>query len=460
MSAIPLALSNAVRVTARTPPVLLRNFFVEKDASNQVDGLMRLPRPALTLFATLINGGKSRGIFRHDGVFGGDYFAVSGTTLFRVTAAGSATNLGTISGNGQVVFAASPTKILLTAGITCYSTDGASITPITMPAGENVSSVAYIDGYFILTVAQSSIFFWLAPGDTNPDAFNFASVENAAGFVLRCVRFLDEIWFFKKESLEVWQVTGDLDAPFIRIPGRLYGKGAANADTIAYLDNELFSVGNDLLVYRWGAAPVRISDHTVEEYLRLNGQGSLSGLTFAIDGHTFYLLTIGALATLVYDVENQNWTHWSTFGRLTLRANCAAQNGAQIICGDDTNESLWFVDPTKSNDNGVIIERLVYGGVAVVGKAQRCDVVRLFCQTGWAPDINTDPVVELNWFDDQTGLFDGPWMAASAGRQGEYNIIVEWRQLGAMYAPGRIFVFRFTDDAPSRVSYARMNEDD
>lgn len=460
MSAIPLALSNAVRVTARTPPVLLRNFYVEKDPSNQVDGLMRIPRPALTLFATLSGGGKCRGDFRHDGVFSGDYFVVSGTKLFRVTSAGVATDLGSIPGTAKVIFAASPTKILLTAGVTCYSTDGSSVSAITMPAGESVSSVLYIDGYFILTVAQSAHFFWLAPGDTNPDAFNFATVENAAGFVSRGLRFLDEVWFFKKESLEVWQITGDLDAPFIRIPGRLYGKGAANADTIAYLDNELFSVGNDLLVYRWGAAPVRISDHSVEEYLRLNGQGALSGFTFAIDGHTFYVLTIGALATLVYDVENKNWAHWSTFGRLTFRANCAAQNGAQIIAGDDTGASLWIIDPTKSNDNGAIIERLVYGGVAVVGKAQRCNCVRLFCQTGWAPDIDTDPVVELNWFDDQTGLFDGPWMAASVGRQGEYNIIVEWRQLGIIYSPGRIFAFRFTDDAPSRVSFARLNEDD
>src|SRR4029077_17067812 len=90
VTAISLALSDYVRGIAKTRPILLRNMYVEKDPGNQVDGLVRLQRPALALFAPLPEG-VSRGLFPHAGVLGGDYLCVYGGSLYRVTAAGAAT---------------------------------------------------------------------------------------------------------------------------------------------------------------------------------------------------------------------------------------------------------------------------------------------------------------------------------------------------------------------------------
>jgi len=459
MPAISLALSDYQRKVALTKPVFLRNMYVERDATQQVEGLVRLQRPALTRFATLPEP-VSRGIYRHAGVFGGDYLCVYGASLYRVTAAGSVTNLGGISGTGRVVFAASATRVLIATGGVCYSTDGVSVTTIAMPDGQPVSSVAYIDGYFILTVTGTARFYWLAPGDVDPDALNFATVENSPGELQICIRLQDELWFIKDQSLEVWQVTGNLDAPFVRIGGRLYERGTANRHTAAVLDNRLVWVGDDLIVYRGEGGPLRISDHAIEEHLRQAGAANLEGFLFALDGHTFYVLRIGTLGSFVYDVENQNWLHWASWHRDTWRANSAAQDKNTILCGDDTDGTLWRLDPSRSNDDGEPLERIVYGGVSVLGPAQRCNVVRLFCSTGTTRDVIAEPVAELNWCDDDSGDFDDPWVPMSLGRQGDRTIYVEARRLGVMYAPGRLFAFRVTDDTQWRVSYARLNEPD
>jgi hypothetical protein len=119
-----------------------------------------------------------------------------------------------------------------------------------MPGGEQVSSVVYISSYFILTVLASQHFFWLAPGDVNPDPLNFASFESSSDNIIAAVRLLDEVWFFGESTTEIYNLTGDLNLPFQPIAGRLYEKGCANKSSIAVLDNTLFWVGNDLIVYR------------------------------------------------------------------------------------------------------------------------------------------------------------------------------------------------------------------
>lgn len=462
MSTIPLGIGEYSRSIAKTAHILLSNMYVEKAPDNPVDGLMRLQRPGLAPFAS-VGSGASRGVFHQPGTFNGDYLAVQGSELYRITISAIPTLLGTIGGAGRVSFAASATRALFATGDVCYSTDGATITIVNVPDIDGVpspiSSVAYINGYFILTVAGSQHFFWLAPGDVDPDPLNFAAAENTPDNIVAGRRLFDELWFLGEASVEVWQTTGNLDAPFQRINGRLYEKGCANRDSIASTDNTLFWVGNDFLGYRAEQQPVRISDHSVEEVLRLNGASNLSGWSFAIDGHTFYCLTIGSTRTAIFDVENPTaWPAWKSYNRNTWRAYVGVQNGASVICGDDTTNDLWLLDPARSNDNGDPLIREVMGGVAVKGnKPVICANISIFAATGFAA-TNTNPVIELNWYDDGGQVLSGAWLEADIGVTGQYGKEVVLRQLGPMYTPGRLFVVRMTDDSGFRVSWMKMNE--
>lgn len=463
MSAVSLGLSNYVRTLGKTPPILLINMFLEKDPSNQIDGLVRLQRPGLAPFAT-IGSGPSRGTFRQLGTFGGDWLAVSATSLYRVTTAAATALLGTIAGSTRVTFAASATRALIATGGVCYSTDGTTVTAIMMPAGENVSSVAYINDYFILTVKGAQRFFWLAPGDVNPGALNFASVANAPDNIAGVRRLYDELWFLGDASIEVWQTTGDVNAPFQRIAGRLYDKGTVNADTIASTDNTLFWVGSDLIPYRGEGQPIRIGDHSIEEAIRLAGGANCSAWTFALDGHTFYVLRVGTLGTFIYDVENPSgWARWKSYGSEVWRAHCGGQAGevAQVLAGDDTTNNLWLLDPTRSNDNGVAMVREIMGGVPMpFGRGEPCKSFEVFVATGWAPETGAaaNPVIELNWYDDGGEVLSGPWIPLSLGTTGQYGERLVAYQLGMINPPGRLFHLRCSDDVLLRISYARIND--
>lgn len=459
MSAIPLGISAYSREAAKTWPVFLQNMYVEKDPSNQVDGLVRLQRPVLTRFYTATGGG-ARGLYQHAGCFGGDYLAVLGNSLHRVTDSGTGTVLGPISGAGRVIIDASETRALIATGNVCHATDGITVSAITMPAGEPVGSVAFMDSYFILTQAGSHRFYWIPPGETDPDAFDFASVENSPGSIQMVLRFQDELWFFKESSMEVWQATGDLDAPFRRVGGRLFERGIANKATAFVLDNTAFWVGDDGIAYRGGSAPQRISDHALEEKIQQAGKDALSGYAFGHQGHTFYQLRIEGIGSYLFDVENNNWIQWYSYLQPTWRSTIAVQNGKTVVCGDDASATLWRLDQTINRDDGnTPVERLVYGLVTVTGEPQTCDCVRVQCATGRTSSLTQEPVMELNFCDDQSGLFDGPWYEIGLGRAGEYGIVTEQRQLGLIMPPGRLFALRCTDDVVFRVSYARMNED-
>lgn len=459
MVGVPLGQSTYRRRGARTADVAMTNVLLEKDATNQVDGLLRFQRPGLSQFAA-VGTGPIRGVYRKLGVLESVYFVVSGQQLYSVTTSGVATLIGAVPGDDLVNMDGGPSKLLLAAGGTAYSTDGTTITQINMPDNVSVSSVAYVSGYFLLAQQDSERYYWLAPGDTDPDALNFASAENGPGNIVRLARLLDEIWAFKEQTTEVLQLTGNLDTPFQPIGGRLYEQGCANKDTVFTLDNTLFWIGTDLKAYRADTTPIRISDHSMEERLRVAGSDNLRAWAIALDGHTLYCVRVANVGTFVYDVENQNWVRFKTCGQDTWRAHIGTQtDGSLIIAGDDTDGILWKLDPDISNDNGDPLEREVTGGITVLGKPVKCRDFSVRVATGWAPITGTaaDPKLQMRYSDDGGNIWSS-WIEMPLGYQGQYLTEVVWRQLGLMSDPGRLFTVRMTDDTIFRISFARMNE--
>jgi hypothetical protein len=460
MVAVPLGQATYRRRDMRTPEIELTNLLVENDPTNQVDGKVLFQRPGLTQLSTVGTIGPIRGVFRRYGVVNSQYIVVSATKAFTVSDIGGQTELGDVGGSDIVSIDGSDLKAIIVSDGSAYFTTGASLTLIVMPDSQRVSGVVYINGYFILVVENSQKFYWLAPGDTNPDPLNFASVETAPDNIVKAARLLDELWFLGQQTTEVWQLTANLDLPFQPVGGRLYEKGCANRDTAQVLDNTLFWVGNDLIVYRADTTPVRISSHSVEERLANAGLETLKAWAFSIDGHTLYCLTIGSQGTWAFDVENQNWPRFKSYGKETWRAHLGTQvDGSLIVAGDDTSNILYQLDNTVSNDNGAQLERIVTGGLNILGRPQPCRDFSVAMAMGWAPITGdaVNPTVLMRYSDDGGNIWS-TWIEARLGLEGQYNGEVVWRQLGLMQSPGRLFTVKVTDDAIVRISYARANE--
>lgn len=455
MPQIPLGNQVHKRNTIWNPDVQMLNVLVEQTATNQLTGVDHIARPGLER-VTLLANFPVQGIFRQAGTLNGDFFAAAGAELYRVQTDGSATYVDNFQSAGRFVAAATSTRIIFVADGFVESTNGVTLTVVNMPDGRLGGSVAQLNGYFIIPEENSARFYWIEPGQTDPDGLSFATTESSPGVIRKVERVGDELWFFKEEGIEVWVPTGDADLPFQRIPGRNYDKGCLSKDSIVRFDNSVAWVGNDGLVYRGDSAPVRFSTHSIEEQIRKSDPADIRAWSFAVDGHTVYCLTITG-ATYAYDVSSQQWSQFKSYGFDYWRAYVGDFSDNVIFAGDTETGYIYRLDAQRTNDYGEPIERAVTGGVPVVGEPVRCNSFSLYASTGTAADPELYPKVRISWSDDG-GQTYGDFEDVSIGRQGAYGEPVELNRLGYMRYPGRVWKVSVTDDAVCTIHAAAYNE--
>lgn len=455
MPQIQLGTSTKNRRTTWNPVVRSVNMLVEKAETNQFTGINHIQRPGEVLFAT-VGSGPIRGVYRQAGTWDGDFWVSSGDTLYRVSLSGAVTPIaGTMLGTGRTITAATSDFSITVSGNAAYRSGGAAIATVIMPDTRPVSSVAQLNGYFILPQEDSARFYWIEPGALNPDALNFATTESSPGTIVKVERVGDELWFFKEEGIEVWVPTGDADLPFQRVPGRNYDKGCRARDTVCRFDNSVAWVGNDGVVYRGDTSPVRMSTHSEEEQIRKSDPEDLRAWSFSIDGHTLYCLTITG-ATLVFDASSGQWSQFETYERDWWRSHVGDAGDTFTVSGDRETNLLYRLDPEIANDNGLPLTRIVMGGNAVVGAPIRCNSLDVYCSTGATDDPALYPKMRVSWSDDLETY--GDFEDVSIGRQGQYGEPVRLNRLGVIRYPGRLWKLQCTDDTVWTVQAAAFNE--
>lgn len=456
MPQIPLGMSARKRHTMWSPRIRVVNFLVEKSESNGFDGIDHIQRPGLTPFSTIHATNPVQGVFRQAGTLDGDFLAAAGAELFRLDELGAPTYIGNFDDVGRFVAAATATRVVFTVDGKAYRTDGVTLDDIIMPDSRPAGSVAQLNGYFIITEEDSARFYWIEPGQDDPDGLSFATTESTPGDNVKVERVGDELWFFKQEGIEIWAPTGDADLPFQRIPGRNYDKGCRAKDTVCRFDNSVAWVGNDGVVYRGGATPERISDHALEEQIRKSDVLHLRAFSFSMDGHTLYCLTLME-GTFVYDAATQQWSEFKSYERDYWRAYVGDAGETFTVVGDSETGILYRLDAERANDANQPMERILTGlSVPKVGEPMRCDTLDIYMTTGTAEDPNLFPKVRISWSDDLQTY--GDFEDVSIGRQGNYGAPVRMNRLGAIQYPGRLWQLRFTDDVVTTVHAAAMNE--
>ena len=454
MPEIQLGTSSKKRTTQWMPVLRAVNMLVEQSVTNRFNGVDHIQRPGEVLFADL-GADIIRGVFRQAGTFNGDFLVTTGDSLYRVDDAGAETLVGSVPGSLRVSTAATGVRAIVVSDDTAYSTNGTTVVAVVMPDGRPVGSVAQLNGYFILPENGSARFYWIEPGQVDPDGLSFATTESSPGDIVKVERVGDELWFFKEEGIEVWVPTGDADLPFQRVPGRNYDKGCRARDTVCRFDNSVAWIGNDGLLYRGDQSPVRISDNSLEEQIRKSDVGSLRAWAFAVDGHSLLCVTM-ASGTYVYDVSTQQISEFQTYERTGWRCHVGDMGETFVVAGSDTDGKLYRLDPQVSNDDGLPMIRRITGGVGIVGQPQRINSLDLYTYTGTAADPNLYPKVRISLsYDLQT--YDD-WFDVSVGRQGNYGDPVRLNRLGVARYPGMLVQFQVTDDIIWTVSGASFNE--
>lgn len=454
MPELPLGVTARKRRSTWTPSIRIVNMVAEASDTNQFNGIDHVQRPGLVEFAE-VGDGPIRGLYRQAGTFDGDFLVVSAEEWYRVNSAGMPTLLGAVLGSDRNTAAATSARAITVSDGIAYSTNGTTVTPVVMPDSRLVGSVAQLNGYFILTELNTARFYWIEPGQVDPDGLSFATTESTPGANKKVERVGDELWFFKDEGVEVWYPTGDADLPFQRTPGRNYDKGCRNRDTVVRVDNSVAWVGNDGFVYLGANAPQKISDNSVDEFIRTSDGETLRATTYSEDGHEMYVLTSDQ-GTWARDFSNQQWSEFESYNRPFWRAHICEVGTDYNVAGDDELGLIYRLDPNIPNDNGDFMTRIVTGGVAVVGQPVRWNSLQLYAVTGTIDDPNLFPKCRITWSDDG-GQTYGDWEDVTLRKQGRYGEPVRINRMGAARYPGRLVQFQVTDNVVVTFSAASFN---
>jgi hypothetical protein len=417
--------------------------------------------PGLRLLATLPGSGGCRGAHRPSS---GNLIVVRGASVYRVASDWTATLCGTLlTDTGVVSIADNGTHAIIADGRYGYSLTLATnaVAQITSDGFYGADAVEYLDGYFILNRPDTNQFYISRPYSLTFDPLDFASAEGTPSPIIRHIVDHRELWFFKRNAVEVWVNSGGADFPFSRTATSMQ-VGCAAPFSVARLDNSLVWLGSDdsgsLAVYRaQGYQPARVSteaiDYAISQYADVSDAVAYS---YEQEGHSFYVLTFpSANATWCYDAATNQWHErlWrnpldGSLNRHRTQWHVSAYG--QHVVGDWDNGKLYALDMDCYTDNGDILPRIRTSGYIANpdNRWMTFDSLELLMESGVGLQSGqgSNPQALLEW-SDSARVWSNKH-AASIGKAGQHSARVIWRRLGR----SRSRVFRLTITDPVRVA--------
>jgi hypothetical protein len=231
----------------------------------------------------------------------------------------------------------------------------------------------------------------------------------------------------------------------------------SQADTTAVYNfpaEEIQTSQVDVQVSYQGASKMQVSQVDVIAIVKGRvDDPSVRAWTYTLDGHDFYVLRLGNDETLVYDVASEQWSvyttsdfsYWSVYtGANWVGGNNFAETyGSNVIVGSDSNGVLFFLDPTKPEDDPLVEDRDIVPFLRrITGQLisrgynynplYEVQLLGSLNQENLA--LNLD--VELFYSDDRGDSY------VSAGKittvPNDYTVRGSWRSLGSFTSPGRL----------------------
>jgi len=454
------------------------NFYPEINQQDSKSIISLVGTPGTDLWATV-----GTGIIRGKHVFNSLLFVVSGNKLYSVTTGGVATERGTLStstgpvsmqDNGIASAGVGGNQLIIVDGTSGYIYNVSTLAFVTITDPDfptNPTTVAYLDGYFIVSKSGSMTFH--VSDLYNGLSWNALATANIVGSpdpIQAVVAANQQLWFLKSVTSEIWynnSVATSVGSPFSRISGSVYDFGIAAPFSIAKGGGGLFFLANvrvgDIgsligVVKSVGGSPTFITPTAIAYRMKqLSTVSDAIGYCYVDVGHAFYVITFPtADATYVYDDTSQMWHERSYYKGSAYAVgrhigNCYAWFAGKHLIGDyRANGKIYEMSQNHYDDDGqplvaVRTAQHIYDKEKL--RRQFFHKVQVDAETGIGTVAVTNPVAALSWSDDGGRTFSSDYDAAM-GAIGQYKTRMVWRRLGSSYDR----VFRLTiSDAVKRV---------
>lgn len=177
--------------------------------------------------------------------------------------------------------------------------------------------------------------------------------------------------------------------------------------------------------------------------------------SFSLDGHDFYVVTLGETVTLVYDLTTDSWAEWSTTGYevwrahrginwITMGADTFDDAGAQsnVVAGDNAYGLLWTLNPEVGHDENPetgeveLFNRKVIGGVQQKLRETHPIGGAYVLASAGTPEL-TGANITLRTSDDMGNTWDSHGTVTV--EINNFSQEFAWRSLGLIRAPGKLF---------------------
>jgi hypothetical protein len=331
-----------------------------------------------------------------------------------------------------------------------------------------VSMIAFVDGYFIALLANSSRFQISDLEDVltwNP--LNVFQISEFADNVTSMIVNQRQIFFLGRKRSLVYYDSGDPLIPFQPVPGAFIEQGITAEWSVCRMDNSIFWIGQDergrAIAWRMnGYTPVRVSNYAVENIWRQYVfVADAIAYTYQQNGHTFWVIWFPtANATWVYDAATGQWHErvWLHNGAQNAhRSRCAAyafgDTFGNVLVGDTQSGQISIFDINQTLDliNGVAYPILRIRRAPHISNEQEWmyhQQLQVYLESGLGDSNTPNPQISLRWSNDGGHTWSN-YYAVSAGAQGNFTTRCMWRRLGR--ARDRIYEISVSDPIPWRI---------
>ncbi|MGN6280547.1 putative Ig domain-containing protein [Frateuria sp.] len=323
--------------------------------------------PGLVPMTLLGTGAPIRGMRNVEGRL----FVVSGTSLFSIGLDGTPTELGAIPGVKRCSIShnqiAGGNEVVISNGQSgyIYNTASNTLAQITDEAFIGSISFEFVDGY-ILGIEPARRFAYTSD---LADASSYNSIdryeaEGSPDLLVGQAVTHREWWLMGERTIEPFVNTGASTGTFQRSQGTVIEVGLAATHAVAVMDNSVFWLGSDGIVYRAnGYTPQRISTHAIEQAIARCNTAQAFAFTFEDRGHKVFYLTFPDGQTWGYDAATGEWHRRKSHNLDRWRINCLVKWRNKWIAGDYANGILYQLDWDTQAENGEPMERRRITGV-------------------------------------------------------------------------------------------------
>lgn len=413
----------------------------------------------------------------------GEPFWVSGDGLFTSDQFGDVTRLGTINGTSRVSIAGNGiTVAIIVPGEIGYFFDVENglkeITDLDfldfMNNRGGVFSVVFVSSFFVYTSPTEFFNGSLRTENKgqNFDALDVGSADSSPDNIVAAFAFLDELYIFSSESVQVFQATAATTAPFVNVPGGLIQKGLSSQHAVVEFANAFAFLGGGKgdPVSVWQGRPgsaSKISTAAVDNVIAQYRQQDIETAFMSVYGEigSQYLILSLPDDTLIFDATTSRlmgrpvWHTRSTNGGAWDVAGVLKAFG-KVLVGSATDGKIGELSLSFTTEFDVTPTR-EFAGAYFQDKTNAIFMsnVELVAESGVGlalsePD-GTDPEVELLISTDGARSFDSLG-SRKLGKQGVTEQRMRWNRLGRTPLSA---IFKFRTQEPVKIAFRKVAAD-